>query len=264
MLTNPFRRIGWAVVAVLLLAIAPCGAEERRADAIVGVGYVLPSAANVQGQFGAYFKTKVTLVNNNPQAISILAVLLTPNGALSQIIQIPGQTFSTYSNFLDDVFGYVGGGGVALGETTGPYKFGVVAEVYVDSANGRYSTPLTAMFSDDGVIRPGSSGRSTAFGLHADGNNRVNLGCSNLATVPATVRVDVAAITNGVRTNSTLTLNLGATGWTQVASPIAGDRMFIDFRVISGGSSTFPVYCYGVNVNNASNDGTAIPAAWTP
>ena len=137
-------------------------------------------------------------------------------------------------------------------------------EVYVNGPNGRYSTPLTALSADDKVVYTGEAGKSIVFGLHADSDNRVNMGCSNLATVPANVRVDITAITGGVRTTSVVSLALGATSWTQVSPPIAGDQIFAEFHVTAGGSSVFPVYCYGVNVNNASNDGTSIPAVWMP
>jgi hypothetical protein len=33
---------------------------------------------------------------------------------------------------------------------------------------------------------------------------------------------------------------------------------------VSGGGGNLGVYCYGVNVNNASNDGTPIPATYQP
>ena len=54
-----------------------------------------------------------------------------------------------------------------------------------------------------------------------------------------------------------------AGGWGQRAVPVQDEQIRILYWVKSGGGN-LGVYCYGVKVNNASNDGTSIPAVFVP
>jgi hypothetical protein len=80
------------------------------------------------------------------------------------------------------------------------------------------------------------------------------------------VQVDFFGFSNGSQAaSSTATVSLAPYGWAQQAVPIQGDDVFAYFKVTSGGTGGLGVYCYGVNVNNTSNDGTSIPAhRWPP
>ena len=247
-------------IAILVSLIAL--ALPASAGPLVNSSYLIPSAANTQGNFNAYFKTKVTFFNTNTVALSLVVALGTQNGRITRILLIPASTFFTYENFLDEVFGYTGGGSILV---TGSSTFGLNAEVYVDGPNGRYSTPLQLVStSEDQVAGSAESGRSTAFGVHAEAGNRVNFGCTNLGVVPATVRAVVHTFTP--TGTATVNMDLGAQSWQQVASPVAGDKMYVDFSVMAGGDGnpSHGVYCYAVNVNNASNDGTLILAERLP
>jgi hypothetical protein len=226
-------------------------------------GYVFPSSANVLGLNGAFYKTSMKILNLNPQEITISAGLMTPSGAAaSKAIVLGANSYKTYENFLQEVFGYTGGAGIALFDSASQ-PFVAVAEVYTDSSAGRYSTPLVGLNSSDAVVDSTSGATSVAAGLRVAPDTRANFGCSNLDPVPTTVRVGFSAITNGATTTTSTNLTLGPSQWLQQAVPIQGDDIFAFFSVTSGGGP-LGVYCYGVNVNNVSNDGTLIPAVRVP
>jgi hypothetical protein len=262
-LVNVLRKAIFALLPGLLLASPPARAGE------VGHAYVFPSSANAQGQFGAYFRTKLTLYNPGGDAITVRAFLSTPAGASRTVsIALPANTYTRFDNFLDDKFGYTGGAGINLAETTATKSFIAVAEVFTESDAGRYATPLTGLLADDAVVALGSpvaSPVSVVAGLRVDAANRANFGCSSASTDSIQVRADFYAFRNFTRSATTsATLDLVPLGWAQQAVPVEGDDVIAIFWVVSGTPGA-GVWCYGVNVNNASNDGTAIPArTWSP
>lgn len=252
-------------LGIFLLSATALAQDARQPNALVGRGYVFPSSANVAGQFGAYYKTRMVLYNPNPQPITIVSSLSTPAGSSQLVnISIPAFTILRSDNFLADQFSYVGGAGINLIESTQSMSFIAVAAVYTDSANGRFYTPLTGLFTDDEVVVPGSS-VSVVVGLQADSSNRANYGCSSASSSATQVRADFQAFTGGASSGTATTyINLPAYGWSQVGVPVQGDDIIAQFTLVSGAPG-LGVYCYGVNVNNQSNDGTAIPArTWPP
>ncbi len=260
--------------AILLLGLlAAAGAapaqDARRPAGLVGRGYVFPSSANAAGQFGAYFKTKLTLYNPNAETVTIRAFLSTPQGATETAsVTLSANAYTRWDNFLDEKFGYTGGAGINLAESTGTKSFVAVAEVFTQSDAGRYSTPLTGLLPDDAVVplgNPVASPISVAAGLRVDAANRANFGCSSASADTVRVRADFYAFRNFVRIATTsASLDLAPRGWAQQAVPVEGDDVIAIFWLVSG-SPGAGVFCYGVNVNNASNDGTSIPArTWTP
>ena len=116
------------------------------------------------GLNGAFYKTHVTLLNPNSKDITISAGLMTPSGAAAwKPIVLAANTYKTYENFLQEVFAYTGGAGIALfGDTSQPFV--AVAEVYTESAAGRYSTPLVGLNSSDALAVSGGA-TSVAAGL---------------------------------------------------------------------------------------------------
>ena len=268
------RRAVLPLLASLAIASICVGAEplqNQTAKELVGAGYVFPSSANVQGA-GAYFKTRMVLTNPTMLPMTVLAMLSTPGGfsAGREISLAPAQT-RIFENFLADVFGYVGGGGMNLienGAATGgtALPFVAVAEVYTETTNGRYSTPITGLFTDDRVVDPSrETGFSLVTGIRANATNRANYGCSNADFVPVTVRAEFYT-SNTPNVGSPAVVEefaLPAGGWGQRAVPVQDEQIRILYWVKSGGGN-LGVYCYGVNVNNASNDGTSIPAVYVP
>ncbi|HSB63652.1 MAG TPA: hypothetical protein VLJ18_05770 [Thermoanaerobaculia bacterium] len=255
-----------AAGAVAVGSAFPAGAESGRLpNALVGSSYVFPSVANTQGLFGAFFKTKVTLYNPNSFDIVVEVQLTTAAGAPpTQTIALAAGGFRRWDNFLQDVFGFTGGGGLVF--TEGSSKvFIAVVEVYVDGPNGRYTTPVTGLLPDDAIL-PSSLAPGAIFvapGIQNNAGNRANFGCLSLAPIASSVRVDFHAFTNGARTTASSTLNLQAVAWQQVPVPIAGDDIIAVFGLTTDDPSLI-AYCYAVNVNNASNDGNSIVARRSP
>ena len=257
-------------LSAFLFAATPADAGEGRpAQALSGNAYVFPSSANAPGQFGAFFRTKLTLYNPGADAITIRATLSTPTGP-SQTVVIPlsANSYNRWDNFLDDMFGYSGGAGINLAESTATKSFVAVAEVFTESDAGRYATPVTGLHADDAIVplgNPVASPVSVVAGLRVDAANRANFGCSSASADPVRVRADFYAFRSFVRTATTsVTMDLVPRGWAQAAVPVEGEDVIATFWLVSGAPGG-GVYCYGVNVNNSSNDGTAIPArTWAP
>ena len=58
-------------VRMLVLALTVLAAERTLAGS-AATSYVLPAAANASGLFGAYYKTRLTLLNPNGGAVPLL------------------------------------------------------------------------------------------------------------------------------------------------------------------------------------------------
>jgi hypothetical protein len=236
--------------------------KARSPLAIVDSSYVFPSSANTQG-IGAYFKTRMVIFNPTASAITINILLSTPAGPVGPraITLAPSET-RVYDNFLSDVFGYVGGAGIRLWEGTNTRPFLASAEVYVDGPGGRYSTSIWGMSIDDRVASVAETGLSLSPGLQKNSANRSNYGCANMDGSSVSVQADFYTSAGGTANSvQTAQMDLVANGWAQAAVPVTDDLVNIHFRYYNGGGA-LGVYCYGVTVNNASADGTSVPAVY--
>jgi hypothetical protein len=259
----------WFLAVALLLPSAVTLAEDRVPRArsplgIVDTGYVFPSSANVQG-IGAYFKTRMVLVNPTPNPMTIDMLLSTPGGPVGpQAVNLAPSETRVYENFLSDVFGYVGGAGIRLWESTNTRPFLASGEVYADNPGGRYGTSIWAMSIDDRVASVAESGLSLSPGLRVNAANRSNYGCANMDGSPVSVQADFYTSAGGTATPAkSAQMDLPANGWAQAAVPVTDDLVNIRFRFFDG-AGALGVYCYGVAVNNASADGTSVPAVYVP
>src|SRR5688572_13418967 len=116
---------------------------EKRGWAWAEPYFTIPVMTSAAGQFGAYFKTRVTLLNPTNRSYTINATLYGPIGRVKRI-SIPikaGQTL-VWNDFLAEAFTYTGAGGVFFDGWFSPpggsidNLFLVTAEVYTDSPNG--------------------------------------------------------------------------------------------------------------------------------
>ena len=264
---NKTAALGICLLSTGLLATDLAASEPpaRGPQGLVAASYVFPSAANAQGAFGVTFKTRLVLTNPGASAISVVASLNTmPGSGGIQTIALAAGESRIYGNFLQDVFAYTGGGGFSLAESTNSKPFYAVGEVYTDAGNGRFSTALIGMSADDRVVNlaNGETGFSASTGLVVDGSNRVNFGCANMDSTAVAVRADVYNET-GSDPVAKVTLNLLGHGWEQQSVTVPGQKVRILFWQLSSGGMSGS-YCYGVNVNNQSGDGTSIPALYAP
>lgn len=125
-----------AVVASLALSARAEGDRKPVPHVVGAVSHLLlPTSANVNGQFGAVFKTKVSIHNATGSTYDIRAGLSTGAGEIdARSIRIfPHQTL-TYDNFLQQVFGFTGGGAIDLDSQNTSFVFVVSSQVYVDTA----------------------------------------------------------------------------------------------------------------------------------
>lgn len=260
---NKSAVLGICLLSTSLLAVEP---QSPGPQSLAASSYFFPAAANNTGSFGAVFRTKLVLTNPGNTSLSVFATLSTGTGSpgTRTITLGPAET-RVYTNFLQDVFGHAGGGGFQLAESTRSRPFYAVGEVYADSANGRFSTPLQGMSADDRVVNlaSGETGTSAATGLFVDASNRANFGCANMDAAPVTVRADIYNETSGDTPVAKVELNLLSNGWQQQSVPVSGQVIRILFWQLSAGGLNGS-YCYGVNVNNPSSDGTLSPALYTP
>jgi hypothetical protein len=257
------RRAGIVVVASWIAFASPLRAAEGPLTNTADVSYVLPSTANVSGLFGAYYKTRLTLLNPNGGALKLDLYLFTPAGLQQSLsYTVPANSSVTFDNALQDLFGYTGGGGLQINtDFSMPNHsdtFVVSAQVYVDGPNGTYTTPIPAMTAGDRIHTPlDTPGESLSLGVQVDAQNRANAACVNAASSGTSVVTATLSDSGGTQVWQT-TLSLGPGVWQQVPVPVSVQRGSISW------SATGPItYCYAVNVNNTSNDGTLLPPAAT-
>ncbi len=234
----------------------PLGAESRPARAAEGrqalaVGAVshllLPTSANVHGAFGAFFKTKVSIFNAVNATYEIRVGLSVSSGEIDHVFIAlgPGQT-RTFNNILDDLFGYTGGAAIDLDSGNSSLVFIVNSQVYVDTVNGRYTT--TVQFADDlGDITPSRAGY--VIGVSVNSTKRTNVGCASNSSNFQTITFQ-AFDANNFAVGSAFSFTLSPFGWAQYAA---------NFSLTNGGiyiTASDNAVCFGVEVDNTSNDGT--------
>ena len=223
-------------------------AEGSTALAVGAVSHLLlPTSANVNGQFGAVYKTKVSIFNAVTASYDIRVGLSDRSGEIAHtfVSIAPGQT-RTFDNILADLFGYTGGAAIDLDSGNTSLVFIVSAQVYVDAAGGRYTTSM--QFADDlGAITPSRPG--WVVGISVNSLRRTNVGCASNTSLPQTIRFQAFDAGN-FAVGSPLTFTLNGFGWDQYSA---------NFSLSNGGiqiTTTGNAVCFAVEVDNASNDGT--------
>jgi hypothetical protein len=245
---------GFALLAVLS---TPLGARPLRPPTPTVVGSVshllLPTSANVNGQFGALFRTKVSIFNPTTYAYTIRAGLSTRDGeaAVSSISMQSGET-RTFDNFVADVFGSFSAGAIDLDSGDDLYRFIVSAQVYVDTGAGRFTTSV--QFADDlGTVTPERPGY--VVGVSVNSNFRTNIGCASNSSAPQTITLR-AFDSDFYLVGDPFSFTMAGFGWAQYSVNIPLRNGGIVFE------ATRNAVCFAVEVNNVSNDGTyqlAIP-----
>ena len=235
----------------------PLGEESRpgirsaTSPSALAVGAVshllLPTSANVNGAYGAVYKTKVSIFNAVNATYDIRIGLSVASGEIDArtLTIYPNQTV-TFNNVLQDVFGYYGGGAIDLDSGNANHVFIVNSQVYVDTIAGRYTTAV--QFADDlGAVVPSRPGY--VVGLSVNGSFRTNVGCASNSPYDQTITFRAYdASYNLVGDPFSFTLN--AWGWAQYAysGSLTNGGIYI--------TASQNAVCYGVEVNNTSNDGT--------
>jgi hypothetical protein len=240
------------VLASALILANPLLAGEThvRSAAPLVVGAVshllLPTSAYANGQYGAVFKTRVSVANVTGYPYTIRAGFSTAAGeVIARTFPILAYETRTWDNFLGEVLQVTGAGAIDFDSGDTAYRFIVSAQVYVDGPNGRFSTAVQSA-DEAGTILAGRPGY--VIGISANSFDRTNLGCASDSGLYQSITAQVFSPSNVYL--GSLTFDLNPWGWTQVGVniPVTDGIMVI--------SSTQRAVCYGVVVDNVSNDGT--------
>lgn len=230
-------------------------AAARTPLVIGSTNHVLyPTSANVHGAYGAFFKTKMTLLNVTSQSFSIRAGFSTGAGEISaKWITLPAGQAITFDNVVNDVFGLTGGGSVDLDSR--PYDglsnhfFMTNAVVYVDvGGGGRYYMAVQPadLF---GFIIPNRNG--LLVGVSVNGTTRTNVGCASNSS--STLHLTAWAVdAQGNVASDTFGFDMGPYAWGQVS--ITGS--FTNGTIVVQTNDPAGAACYATEINNVTNDAT--------
>ena len=209
--------------------------------------WVIPTMANSPGRFGAYYRTKVILSNFDSD-LDLTIRLYGPGGPVAWSHRsIKANYYSTWNNFLEEVFDYQGTGAV---EFSGTAPFTVSAEVYTTSSGGKYTT---VVHNGPAPLTPYSLGAASVGVVTVDGSTRTNAGVFNNSNQSQTVTARVY-YTASDDPDQTITFSLPPKGWAQKSVSARGERGYILWRIPR------EAYLWVVSVDNQSNDGTlAVP-----
>lgn len=237
-----------ALIALILVVVAaPAFAERVRAqNTFASDMQTVPVMANVTGQ-GGRFTSYVALFNPTSSPMTVDVTLYDHAGQTREAtIALAANELKTYTNFLETVFNYTGGGAATFRSANASQRFILSTEVR-SGATGMYSTPVPSLeFA-------GSASRAFSAGITADSSSRTNIGCFNQSGNANVVRATVYD-KSGQMAIATLNLNLPANAWGQMnVNAVVADG-FVRFEPAE------PAVCYAVVVNNATNDGRFIAA----
>ena len=205
--------------------------------------WVIPTMANSLGRFGAYYRTKVILSNFDSD-LDLTIRLYGPGGPVAwRHRSIKANYYSTWNNFLEEVFDYRGAGAV---EFSGTAPFTVSAEVYTTSSQGKYTT---VVHNGPAPLTPYSLRAESVGVVTVDGSTRTNAGVFNNSNQNQTVTARVY-YTASDDPNQTITFSLPPKGWAQKSVSARGESGYILWRIPR------EAYLWVVSVDNQSNDGT--------
>lgn len=245
------RRLFLVALMLIVAAVPAFSQPSRRAAQLEFASdfQTIPVVANTTGIGGVKFQSYVAILNPTSSAMSVQATLYDTAGtARNAMISLAAGELKTYTNFLDAVFQYSGGGAVVFRTTDASKRFIVSTEV----RNGQFGTTVPALeFA-------GSSSRSFSAGITVDASSRTNIGCFNQADVANLVKATVLDKT-GTMTLGTVNLNLPANAWNQTAVNTIVSDGIIRFEPSEN------AVCYAAVVNNTTSDARFISAVeYTP
>jgi hypothetical protein len=252
---NRLTRLTAIILMALALAVALTLAAQSRKPASMTFAsddQTVAVMANTVGVGGAVFQTYVNLLNPTSERFSIEVTLYDAAGTEhdASITLGPGEQ-KTYTNFLDTVFHFTGGGAVTFHSAEsvgGTHNNRFIVSTEIRTAGARYGTTIPALeFA-------GSSSRSFSPGVTVDANTRTNVGCYNESEEPNRIRATVYD-SSGTQNLGSVEFNLAGDAWGQLPLSAIVTNGFVQFDPEDS------AVCYAVVVDNATNDGRFISAA---
>ena len=253
---------------------------KQQALSFASANQFIPTMANNPGQGGAFFKTKLSILNVTDFNYSVVITFFSKTGkSPQQSFQLKAREMRTWDNFLE-AFGYQGAGAVEFDSWFDPpggsddFEFILSSETYTDSPNGRYKT---VVWSGENI---GTTFPAYSPGVSVGPEQRTNLGCYNSSSAQ-TVIAELHSASG--RTHEATNLAPGGSdrfrsgaldicvidsvaaksypiflvdqGWNQIPLPDPVVDGYVHWIPQSSCS------CWAVVVDNRSNDGSFIPAS---
>ncbi|HEY8173745.1 MAG TPA: hypothetical protein VIH21_11720, partial [Dehalococcoidia bacterium] len=133
-----------AFIALAAITALPAFSQSRvlRPLGFASDFQTLPVVANVTGIGNAQFLSYVALLNPTSSTFPVEVTLYDANGnAQEATISLGAGELKTYTNFLQTVFNYTGGGAATFSSPDPSNRFILNSEVRT-GANGAYTTPV--------------------------------------------------------------------------------------------------------------------------
>lgn len=236
-----------ALVAIALPTLAQSARRTPRALSFASDFQTVPVMANTTGAGGIVFQTYVALLNPTSSAFPINVSLFDAAGTRHDaVITLAAGEQKTFTNFLDTVFHFAGGGAVTFRSDDPADRFVINAEVR--TAGNRFGTSIPA------VEFAGTDSPSFAPGITVGTTTRTNVGCFNQSGAANSIKASVIDAT-GTLTLGTVTLSLAANAWGQTALSTVVTGGYVEFEPSDA------AVCYAVVIDNTTHDGRFIPAA---
>jgi hypothetical protein len=242
----------------LILALAAAGFAQPARPRALGFAsdfQTVPVMGNTPGN-GATFQTTVSILNPTSAAFPVNVTLYDANGTKHEAtITLMAGEQKNYTNFLDAVFHYTGGGAVTFQSpesTGGQHNNRFIVEAEIWTSGTRYGTTVPA------VEFAGSSSRSFSAGITVDSNKRTNVGCFNQSASINTVKATILD-SSGHQTIGSVNLILAPNAWGQTGLGSIVTNGYVQF------DPSDSAVCYAVVVDNSTSDGKFVPAVeYTP
>lgn len=246
------KAVELAGVAYLLCGQIGFSELKQQALSFASANQFIPTMANNPGQGGAFFKTKLSILNVTDFNYSVVITFFSKTGkSPQQSFQLKAREMRTWDNFLE-AFGYQGAGAVEFDSWFDPpggsddFEFILSSETYTDSPNGRYKT---VVWSGENI---GTTFPAYSPGVSVGPEQRTNLGCYNSSSAQ-TVIAELHSASG--RTLKSYPIFLVDQGWNQIPLPDPVVDGYVHWIPQSSCS------CWAVVVDNRSNDGSFIPAS---
>ncbi|HKC23707.1 MAG TPA: hypothetical protein VKF32_03145 [Thermoanaerobaculia bacterium] len=247
------RLFGCLVLSAIVLFARGAPARDLTPQLGAFSKIVIPTSANVAGQAGTFYRTRLTILNVTNDTFDVSVILYGGVGQVGiQSITLAGHQARVYENVLQDLFQFGGAGALVFDSHASGRDFIVTAEVFNDKPGcGRFKTVVTG----GPILEPSLPGfDSYSLGVIVDANNRTNIGVFNASNQTVNVTIDVLdGAGNIVKTQ---TSSFPALTWNQFGlTGLTISNGVVRYRVDQA------AFIWAVTVSNDSGDGTFFPAA---
>lgn len=236
-------------------------ASEGPADA-----FLFAVAGSTPAAGGTYFRSEVTLVNNDPTVAQNVGILYFPsnnvlgcNNYVAKVLNLQPNSFYTYSDFVGNQLSTQGLGAIVVLGVTSSGNLDTTANI---DGFSRIWTPVpgfkgTASQSFPAVAISGYPGTQYIYGIHTDAGFRSNVFVFNYnPSVPSTRRFTLSFVgSNGATGAAPLDVQPCALGVYSIAGNYANTSV-----TVAPPDSAAGWFAFGSTVDNDSGDNWSVAA----